>query len=65
MGDALLTLRAGDVMTVAPQTIRDTALAVEALALMNDRAITSLFVLEDGRPIGILHIHDCLRAGIR
>ena len=65
MGDSLLTLRAVDVMTVDPQTIRDTALAAEALALMNDRAITSLFVLEDGRPIGILHIHDCLRAGIR
>lgn len=65
MGDSLLTLRAADVMTTDPQTIRDSALAAEALALMNDRAITSLFVLEDGRPIGILHIHDCLRAGIR
>lgn len=65
MGDSLLTLRATDVMTTNPQTIRDSALAAEALALMNDRAITSLFVLEDGRPIGILHIHDCLRAGIR
>jgi len=65
MGDTLLTLNADDVMTVDPQTIREPALAVEALALMNDRAITSLFVLEDGRPIGILHIHDCLRAGIR
>ncbi len=65
MGDSLLALTANDVMTVDPQTIRETALAVEALALMNDRAITSLFVVEDGRPIGILHIHDCLRAGIR
>jgi arabinose-5-phosphate isomerase len=65
MGDSLLALRAADVMTTDPQTIRDSALAAEALALMNERAITSLFVLEDGRPIGILHIHDCLRAGIR
>lgn len=65
MGDSMLTLTARDVMTLDPQTIRETALAVEALALMNDRAITSLFVVEDGRPIGILHIHDCLRAGIR
>jgi arabinose-5-phosphate isomerase len=31
---------------------------------MNERKITSLFVVEDGRPAGILHIHDCLRAGI-
>ena len=52
-------------MATEPQTIRELALAVEALAMMNDRAITSLFVLEDDRPIGILHIHDCLRAGIR
>ncbi len=65
MGDTMLTLRAVDVMTADPQTIRDSALAAEALALMNDRAITSLFVLEERRPIGILHIHDCLRAGIR
>lgn len=65
MDDDLLSLDAGDVMTVNPQTIRESALAAEALALMNDRAITSLFVLEDARPIGILHIHDCLRAGIR
>ena len=65
MDDALLSLSVGEVMTADPQTIRESALAAEALALMNDRAITSLFVLEDGRPIGILHIHDCLRAGIR
>ncbi len=65
MGDSMLTLSADEVMTVDPQTIRQTALAAEALALMNERAITSLFVLENGRPIGILHIHDCLRAGIR
>ena len=65
MSDALLALPASEVMTVDPQTIRESALAAEALALMNERSITSLFVLEDGRPIGILHIHDCLRAGIR
>ncbi len=65
MGDTLLTMSAGEVMTADPQTIRAHALAVEALALMNERAITSLFVVEDGRPVGILHIHDCLRAEIR
>jgi arabinose-5-phosphate isomerase len=65
MDDSLLSLSVGQVMTVDPQTIRKSALVAEALALMNDRAITSLFVLEDSRPIGILHIHDCLRAGIR
>lgn len=64
MTPGLLGARAGEVMTRDPKTIRPGALAVEALGVMNDRAITSLFVTEDGRPMGILHIHDCLRAGI-
>ena len=65
MGEALLARKAKDIMTAGPATIRAPALAGEALSLMNERAITSLFVVEDGRPIGILHIHDCLRARIR
>lgn len=57
---------AGDVMTRDPKTIRPQALAQEALAMMNmsDRPFTALFVVEDGRPIGIVHMHDCLRAGV-
>ena len=39
-------------------------LAAEALGIMNSRSITSLFVVDDDRPVGIIHIHDCLRAGI-
>jgi len=64
MSDNLLSVRAGDVMTTAPKTIGPDALASEALAIMNDRAITNLFVLDGARPCGILHIHDCLRAGV-
>lgn len=66
MNDGLLSLRAGDVMTGDPKTIRPQALAVEALRIMNlkDRPITSLFVVDGGRPLGIVHIHDCLRAGV-
>jgi arabinose-5-phosphate isomerase len=64
MDRGLLQLTAGEVMTGAPQTIRGGALAQEALRLMNKREITSLFVVEEERPVGILHIHDCLRAGI-
>jgi arabinose-5-phosphate isomerase len=62
----LLGQPAAAVMTRAPRTIRPEALAAEALALMNqpDRPITVMFVLEGGRPIGILHMHDCLRAGV-
>lgn len=67
MGPGLLARRVADVMTSDPRTISPDALAAEALHLMNvrERAITALFVREaDGRPIGILHIHDLLRAGI-
>ena len=64
MSPGLLDLRAAEVMTRAPKTIGVDALASEAVGLMNSNAITNLFVVEDGRPVGILHIHDCLRAGV-
>jgi arabinose-5-phosphate isomerase len=63
----LLTLKAGAVMTRNPQTIAPDALAETALAVMNDRKITCLFVTDPTQPgaaIGIMHIHDCLRAGV-
>jgi arabinose-5-phosphate isomerase len=62
--DGLLTHTAGEVMTKAPQTITPGALAAEALKIMNDRRITVLFVVEAARPVGILHVHDLLRAGV-
>ncbi|NJM82946.1 MAG: KpsF/GutQ family sugar-phosphate isomerase [Tabrizicola sp.] len=64
--DGLLSLTAGEVMTPAPKTIGCDALAVEALAQMNDSKITCLLVTdgEKSRAAGILHIHDCLRAGV-
>jgi len=65
--DGLLDLTAGDVMTQNPTTLPPQALAEEAVAVMNDRKITCLFVVDpavDGTPLGILHIHDCLRAGV-
>ena len=64
MNPKLLDRTARDVMTADPKTIRPEALAAEALGIMNDKKITSLFVVEDGRPVGIIHIHDCLRAGV-
>ena len=53
-------------MTPHPKTIRPQALAQEALAMMNitERPFTALFVVEDEQPIGIIHMHDCLRAGV-
>ena len=60
----LLDLRAEQVMTRNPRTISPDKLAEEALAQMQDSKITSLFAVREGRPQGILHIHDCLRAGM-
>ncbi|MGL5010252.1 MAG: KpsF/GutQ family sugar-phosphate isomerase, partial [Paracoccaceae bacterium] len=64
--DGLLGLTAGQVMTARPRTIGPEALAEKALAVMNDRKITCLFVTapETRQAIGILHIHDLLRAGV-
>jgi arabinose-5-phosphate isomerase len=64
MRDGLLQQPARAVMTVGPKTIRPQALAAEALGLMNSANITSLVVLDDGRVVGIVHMHDCLRAGV-
>ena len=55
---------ASEVMTRAPLTIGPAALAAEALKIMNERRITVLFVVDGERPVGILHVHDLLRAGI-
>ena len=60
----LLEKKAGEVMTKNPLTIRPQALAAEALGIMNSNSITTLFVVEANKPVGIIHIHDCLRAGI-
>jgi arabinose-5-phosphate isomerase len=67
MGPNLLARQVGEIMTRAPRTIGPDALAAEALHAMNarERPITSLFVVDgSGRPVGILHIHDLLRAGL-
>ena len=65
MGGSLLERTVAEVMHRNPKTIAAAALAVDALGLMNRFAITSLFVFdEDEGPIGFLHMHDCLRAGV-
>ena len=64
MGDGLLSLRSGDIMTPGPKTANSDLLASAALELINASSITALFVVEDGRPVGILHIHDLLRVGV-
>jgi arabinose-5-phosphate isomerase len=70
-GDLRRHMRAGllqesvdGVMTVSPKTVRPDQLAGEALQLLNASKITALIVVEAERPIGIVHLHDLLRAGV-
>lgn len=69
MGRDLLDRKASEIMTRSPKIARPDQLAAEALALMNEKKITQLFVLGEkdrGRkPLGVLHIHDCLKAGLQ
>jgi arabinose-5-phosphate isomerase len=60
----LLEQKASDIMTKNPLTIRPQALAAEALGIMNEHGVTVLFAVENGKPEGIIHIHDCLHAGV-
>jgi arabinose-5-phosphate isomerase len=64
--DGLFDRTAGEVMTAAPKTAPPTMLAAEALKRMTQTAPAStvLFVVDAGRPVGILHIHDLVRAGV-
>ena len=61
--DGLMTHMAGEVMTPGPATVSPDALAGEALSMMQGR-ITVLFVVEQERPIGVIHVHDLLRSGV-
>jgi arabinose-5-phosphate isomerase len=51
-------------MTPAPKTVSADLLASAALEMINASSITALFVVNEGRPVGIIHIHDFLRAGV-
>lgn len=65
--EGLLDRTVCQVMTRAPTTVSEASLASEALGIMNDRKITSLFAVRSDAPTeaaGIIHIHDCLRAGV-
>jgi arabinose-5-phosphate isomerase len=66
MAPDILGRTAGEIMTANPRTIGPRALAVEAVAAMNGppRPVMVLFVLDDDHPVGALHLHDCLEAGI-
>ena len=61
----VLNKKVSEVMTKNPKVVSPDILAAEALNIMNNtgRGITQLFAVQDGKPVGIIHIHDCLRIG--
>ncbi len=63
IGDGLMTMRVDDVMTRNPKTGAADMMVAKALDLVNSSAITALMIVEDGRPVGIVHLHDLLRVG--
>jgi arabinose-5-phosphate isomerase len=64
MGPDLLAARVDDVMTPRPKTVSADQLVSEALELLNSSKITAVFVVGNGAPVGIVHLHDLLRAGV-
>lgn len=53
-----------ELMTKNPKVISPDTLAAEAVAFMNDKKITQLFAVKDSKPVGVIHLHDYLRAGV-
>ena len=65
MSSNILQMKAVDVMTRNPKTTKPDVLVAEAVNVMNSKKITQLFVIDDdGKPLGLIHLHDCLRAGV-
>jgi arabinose-5-phosphate isomerase len=63
MSNRLLDATVDEVMTRKPKTVRPDQLISETLELLNAMKVTALFAIEAGKPVGIIHIHDLLRAG--
>ena len=64
MSADLPNLRVEQIMTRQPKTVRPDQLASEALEILNASKKTQLIVAEQGKPIGVVHVHDLLRAGV-
>jgi arabinose-5-phosphate isomerase len=63
MRNDLLDARVEDVMTKAPKTVRPDQLISETLDILNSMKVTALFAVDAGKPVGVIHVHDLLRAG--
>ncbi len=64
MGEGILQTPVDAIMTKSPKVIGPDMLAAEALSKLNENKITSFFVVEDGKPVGLVHIHDFLHIGV-
>lgn len=64
LSSQILNEKAVDLMTRNPKTIGADAITAEALKIMHDKKITNLFVLENNKPVGVIHIHDLLNNGV-
>lgn len=60
----ILQEKAINLMTKNPKTISKDVMASEAMKIMHDKKITNIFVLENQKPIGVIHIHDLLNNGV-
>ena len=64
MENDILAMTAAEVMTPDPKAVSENILTAQVLAMMNENKITNYFVVADGVPVGIVHIHDVLRKGL-
>jgi arabinose-5-phosphate isomerase len=64
MNRNLMATRVGDIMTRKPKTIKPGIMASAAIEVLNSSRITALFVVDKGKPVGIIHVHDLLRTGV-
>ena len=64
MQPGLIEASVEDVMTKNPRTCRPDQLVSEVLETLNASKITAIFVVEDLKPIGVVHLHDLLRIGV-
>ena len=63
-GDGFLQRRTAEIMTAKPITVGPEMLASEAVKILNEKKKTNLFVVENGKPVGVVHIHDFLKIGV-
>ena len=64
INEDLKNIKASDIMTKNPITLEKDVFATEAIKIMNEKKITNIFIVEDKKPIGAIHIHDLLKNGV-